>query len=156
MFVSTDPESLLAIETPLKKSAPLLRFVQVPPARWWQPQRVRLLFGEIPCRCSAHWIWLFSLREHQSHLSALADSFLFREQLCPPHPPVFSSQGLVRKKQQGRGSQCTAESELTLSQSPHASLSPHKEVFPILFSPAYPAQSRLGGVTKSWMMTACH
>ncbi len=57
-------------------AVPLLRFVQVPR---WRPQRVRFLFVETPCRCRARWLWLFSLREHQSHLSALEDYFLFRE-----------------------------------------------------------------------------
>ncbi len=71
---------------------PLLRFMQVSPAcRWW-PQRVRFLFGEIPCRCHAHWRWLFSL-------------CLFSESDSTPRTlPFSSSQGPVRKKQQGRGS----------------------------------------------------
>ncbi len=93
------------------------------------PQWVRFLFGEIPCRCHAHWIWLFSMREHQSCLSVLADSFLFREWLCPLRTPVF-----LLKKQWGRGSQRISESELTSAQSLCALLSPHREVYPVLFS----------------------
>ncbi len=40
----------------------------------------------------------------------------------------------MRKKQRGRGSQRPVESELTPAQIPHASLSPHREVSPVLFS----------------------
>ncbi len=52
----------------------------------------------------------------------------------PPALPFSSSQGPVRKKQQGRGSQRPVESELTPAQIPCASLSPHREVSPVLFS----------------------
>ncbi len=48
--------------------------------------------------------------------------------------PFSSSQGPVRKKQRGRGCQREAESELTPTQNPRASLSPHREVSPVLFS----------------------
>ncbi len=48
--------------------------------------------------------------------------------------PFSSSQGPVRKKQRGRGSQRPVESELTPAQIPRASLSPHREVSPVLFS----------------------
>ncbi len=59
----------------------------------------------------------------------------FSESDSAPHAlPFSSSQGPVRKKQRGRGSQCPAESELTSAQIPRASLSPHREVSPILFS----------------------
>lgn len=61
---------------------------------------------------------MLSLREHESHLSVLTDSFL--------------SQEPVRKKKGGRGSQRPDMSELTLV--PRASLSPHREVSPVLFS----------------------
>ncbi len=74
------------------------------------------------------------MREHQSRLSALADRFLFRERPRPSRPSVSSSQGPVRKKQRGRGSQRPVESELTPAQIPRASLSPHREVSPVLFS----------------------
>ncbi len=40
----------------------------------------------------------------------------------------------MRKKQRGRGSQRPVESELTPAQIPRASLSPHREVSPVLFS----------------------
>ncbi len=51
----------------------------------------------------------------------------FSESDFAPHALPFSySQGPVRKKQRGRGSQCTAESELMSAQSPCASLSPHR------------------------------
>ncbi len=40
----------------------------------------------------------------------------------------------MRKKQRGRGSQRPVESELTSAQIPRASLSPHREVSPVLFS----------------------
>ncbi len=40
----------------------------------------------------------------------------------------------MRKKQRGRGSQRPVKSELTSAQIPRASLSPHREVSPVLFS----------------------
>ncbi len=40
----------------------------------------------------------------------------------------------MRKKQRGRGSQRPVESELTPAQIPRASLSPHREMSPVLFS----------------------
>ncbi len=59
----------------------------------------------------------------------------FSESHSAPRALLFSSsQGPVRKKQRGRGSQHPVESELTLAQTPRASLSPHREVSPILFS----------------------
>ncbi len=39
----------------------------------------------------------------------------------------------MRNTQQGRGSQRPVESELTLAQIPRVSLSPHREVYPVLF-----------------------
>ncbi len=42
--------------------------------------------------------------------------------------------GPVRNKQWGRGSQRMAESKRTSAQTPHVSLSPHREVSPVLFS----------------------
>ncbi len=50
--------------------------------------------------------------------------------------PFSFSQGPVRKKQRGRGSQRPVESELTPTQIPRASLSPHREISPVLFDPA--------------------
>ncbi len=67
--------------------------------------------------------------------SLLSRIAFFSESDSTPCALLFSSsQGPVRKKQQGRGSQCTAESKLTSAQSPRASLSPHWEVSPVLFS----------------------
>ncbi len=76
--------------------------MQVPPARRWRSQRVCFLLGEIPCRCRARWLWLFSLREHQSRLSALADRFLFRERPRPSRPPVFFLPGTCEEKTAGQ------------------------------------------------------
>ncbi len=51
-----------------------------------------------------------------------------------PRALLFSSsQGPVRKKQRGRGSQCPVKSELTPVQIPRALLSPHREMSPVLF-----------------------
>ncbi len=113
----------------------LLWLVLVSPACRWQQQRVCFLPGEIPCGRCTRWIWLFSLREHQSHLSALMDSFLFRKRLRPSRPLVFFLLGTCEgKKQWGRGSQCPTESELTSAQIPRALFLPHREVSPVLFS----------------------
>ncbi len=67
-----------------------------------------------------------SLREFQSCLSTLTDSFLSREQLRSQRP--------VRKKQRGRGFDQLEKRELTLAQCPHASPSPQREHSPVLFT----------------------
>ncbi len=61
-------------------------------------------------------------------------AFFSESDPAPRALPFSSSQGPVRKKQRGRGSQCPVESELTPAQIPHASLSPHREISPVLFS----------------------
>ncbi len=61
-------------------------------------------------------------------------AFFSESNPAPRALPFSSSQGPVRKKQRGRGSQRPVESELTPAQIPHASLSPHREVSPVLFS----------------------
>ncbi len=69
-------------------------------------------------------------------LASLRSRIAFFSESDPaPRALLFSSsQGPVRKKQQGRGSQRPVESELTPAQIPCASLSPHREVSPVLFS----------------------
>ncbi len=61
-------------------------------------------------------------------------AFFSESDPAPRALPFSSSQGPVRKKQRGRGSQRPVESELTSAQIPRASLSPHREVSPVLFS----------------------
>ncbi len=61
-------------------------------------------------------------------------AFFSESDPAPRALPFSSSQGPVRKKQRGRGSQRPVESELTPAQIPRASLSPHREVSPVLFS----------------------
>ncbi len=56
----------------------------------------------MPRPYSARWLWLFSLREHQSRLSALADRFLFREWPRPSRPPVFFLPGTCEEKTAGQ------------------------------------------------------
>ncbi len=60
-------------------------------------------------------------------------AFFSESDPAPRALPFSSSQGPVRKKQRGRGSQRPVESELTPAQIPHASLSPHREMSPVLF-----------------------
>ncbi len=48
-----------------------------------------VMLGEIPRWLCTQRDWLLSLQEFQSCLSALVDSFLFRERLCPSRPPIF-------------------------------------------------------------------
>ncbi len=62
-------------------------------------------------------------------------AFFSESDPAPRALPFSSSQGPVRKKQRGRGSQRPVESEFTPAQIPRASLSPHREVSPVLFSP---------------------
>ncbi len=73
----------------------------------------------------------------RTSVSPLCAHGLLSFQRANPAPralPFSSSQGPVRKKQRGRGSQRPVESELTSAQIPRASLSPHREVSPVLFS----------------------
>ncbi len=60
-------------------------------------------------------------------------AFFSESDPAPRALPFSSSQGPVRKKQRGRGSQRPVESELTPAQIPRVSLSPHREVSPVLF-----------------------
>ncbi len=91
-------------------------------------------------------------------------AFFSESDPAPRALPFSSSQGPVRKKQRGRGSQRPVESELTPAQIPRVSLSPHRVVSPVLFFSnltSIPLQaraiwSRSGEVTMSWPMTACH
>ncbi len=90
-------------------------------------------------------------------------AFFSESDPAPRALPFSSSQGPVRKKQRGRGSQRLVESELTPAQIPRASFSPHREISPVLLSnltsvppQAWAIWSRLGEVTMSWPMTACH
>ncbi len=58
----------------------------------------------------------------------------FSERDAAPHAlPFSSSQGPVRKKQQGRGFEQPIKSELTPAQCSHASPSPQREHSPVLF-----------------------
>ncbi len=59
-------------------------------------------FGKSHADAAARWLWLFSLREHQSRLSALADRFLFREWPRPSRPPVFFLPGTCEEKTAGQ------------------------------------------------------
>ncbi len=59
----------------------------------------------------------------------------FLERDAAPHAlPFSSSQGPVRKKQQGRGFEQPVTSELTPAQCPHASPSSQREHSPVLFT----------------------
>ncbi len=60
-------------------------------------------------------------------------AFFSESDPAPRALPFSSSQGPVRKKQQGRGFQRLVESELTPAQIPRASFSPHREISPVLF-----------------------
>ncbi len=60
-------------------------------------------------------------------------AFFSESDPAPRALPFSSSQGPVRKKQRDRGSQRPVESELTPAQIPRVSLSPHREVSPVLF-----------------------
>ncbi len=89
------------------------------------------MLGETP-RCAQRG-WLLSLREFESRLSALTDSFLFRKRLRPSRAsapralPFYFSQGPVRRKQRGRGFERLVTSEPTSAQCPRASPSPQRE-----------------------------
>ncbi len=64
----------------------------------------------------------------------MRNAFFSESVPAPRALPFSSSQGPVRKKERGRGSQRPVESEFTPAQIPRASLSPHREVSPVLFS----------------------
>ncbi len=71
------------------------------PACGWHSRRVCVMLGEIPGWRYAQRDWLLSLREFQSCLSALTDSFLFRERLRSSRPPLFFVPGTCEKKKSG-------------------------------------------------------
>ncbi len=97
------------------------------PARWWHSRWVCVTLGEIPrWRCTQRG-WMLRLRVFQSCLSALADSFLFRERLHLLRPPVFFLSGICEKKTVSRGFERAVTSELTLAQCPRASPSLQRE-----------------------------
>ncbi len=88
------------------------------PARWWHSRWVCVTLGKIPrWRCTQR-SWMLRLRVFQSCLSALADSFLFRERLHPLRPPVFFLSGICEKKTVSRGFERAVTSELTLASMP--------------------------------------
>ncbi len=103
----------------------------------------------IPCRCRARWLWLFSLREHQSRLSALADRFLFRERLRPSRPPIFFLPGTCEEKTVGQ--RARASSRWLRSRVPRPR---HTERFLPSFFPTWPAshckRERSGLVRGKW------
>ncbi len=115
-------------------AAPLLRFVQVPlhaddghsecVSCLGKSHADAALAGSDCSHCEN-----ISLASLHSRIAFFSES-----DSAPRALPFSSSQGPVRKKQRGRGSQRTAESELTSAQTPRASLLPHREVSPILFS----------------------
>ncbi len=141
------------------------RLVPVSPARRWRSQRVCFLPGEIPCGCRSRWFWLFSLQEHQFASLRTCIAFFSESDPAPCALPFSSSQGPVRKKQRGRGSQRPVENELTPAQIHTVSTCfRHTErclpsFFPNLTSvplQAWAIWSRSGEVTMSWPMTAYH
>ncbi len=81
-------------------------------------------------------------------------AFFSESDPAPRALPFSSSQGPVRKKQRGRGSQRPVESELTPAKIPRVSLSPHRAVSPVLFFPTWPAslckRERSGLVRGKW------
>ncbi len=88
--------------TVVANAAPSLKDVQVSPARWWHSRCVCVMLGEIPrWRCTQR-DWLLSLREFQSCLPVLTDSFHFRERLRPSRPPVFFLPGTCEEKTAGQ------------------------------------------------------
>ncbi len=85
---------------------------------------------QMPCSLA---LIVLTARASVSPLCA-RDRFLFRERPRPSRPPVFFLPGTCEEKTAGRGSQRLVESELTPAQIPRASLSPNREVSPVLFS----------------------
>ncbi len=87
----------------------------------------------------------FSLASLRSRIAFYSES-----DSAPRAFPFSSSQGPVRKKQQGSGVEQPVFSELTPAQCPRASPSPQRERSPILFAQhdQHPSQAR---VTASWM-----
>ncbi len=61
-------------------------------SRW-----VCVMLGEIPSWRCAQRDWLLPLRDFQSCLSTLSDSFLFRKRLCSSHPPFLPTRDLWGK-----------------------------------------------------------
>ncbi len=162
--LSGDHVSLSKRANRRSNAAPLLRLVQGRPARRWRSQRVCFLPGESPCGCRARWFWLLSLREHQSRLSAHAHRFLFRERSRPSRPPVFFLSGTCEEKTAGQRFSAPGWKRAHAGSDPACLVFHHTESFlPSFLSnltsiplQAWAIWSRLGEVTMSWPMTACH
>ncbi len=73
--------------------------------------------------------WVSPLHSRESRLALFSES-----NSAPCTLLLFSSQGLARKKQRGRGSQRSEMSELTPAVPPRTSLSLHREFSPVHFT----------------------
>ncbi len=84
-------------------AAPFLSLMWGSPARHWQTWRVRFILGRRPWWNSTHRDRMSPLWWHVSLLSALAASFLFREQPRPSRrPPDFFLPGTFEEKAAGQ------------------------------------------------------
>ncbi len=112
------------------------------------------LLEEFPCRCRARWLWLFSLREYQSRLSALVDRFLFRERLCPSRPPVFFLPGTCEEKTAGQRISAPSWEQAHVGSDPACLALATQRGFSRPFFPTWPAslckRERSGLVRGKW------
>ncbi len=93
-------------------ATPFLSLMQGSPARRWQTRRVCFMLGCRPRWNSAHQDGMSTERReerlmspqwwHESLLSVLAASFLFREQPRPSRPPAFFLPGTYKEKAAGQ------------------------------------------------------
>ncbi len=89
------PKSLLAVDMPrsgTRSPAWLIRH----PSPFLQHHTAVIRLPLLPS--GKRYYGMFSLREYEFRLSALADSFLFRKWLRPSLPPIFFLQGACREK----------------------------------------------------------
>ncbi len=107
--------------------------MQVSPARGWHSHWVCFMLGEIPHWCCAQRDWLLSLRDFQSCLSTLTDSFLFRERLRSSRPPLFYLPETCEEKAAGQKIWAASYKRAHAGSMPRASPSTQREHSAVLF-----------------------
>ncbi len=95
--------------------------------------RVCFMLGRRPRWSCIHGDVMSSLQGYESRLFALVDRFLLRKRLRPSRPPAFFLPGACEEKAAGQRNSPLSDEWAHTSWAPCASLSPNREVTPILF-----------------------
>ncbi len=104
------------------------------PASRWQTRRVCFMLGRRPRWNSTHRDGMSPLQWHESLLSVLVASFLFREQPRPLRLPTFFLPGTCEEKAVGQRILAPVDKWVYVGCTPAYLLSPHRELSPDLFT----------------------